>query len=95
MSEAALEEPANVVYRAAQQQSNFSESGDRIYRERILRARATPPEQKLWAGEELFNYACAITLSGIRSQFPSYTEAKCRAELERRLAWRRRREACE
>lgn len=95
MSEEALKETASVAYRTTQTQCDFSELGDRIYRERILRARATPPEQKLWAGEELFNYACAITLAGIRHQFPSYTEAECRTELERRLAWRRKRETSE
>ena len=29
-----------------------------------------PPEEKLLAGEELFDYACAITLAGIRDQVP-------------------------
>jgi hypothetical protein len=95
MSDGELRETASVAYGAAQPRSGFSELGDRIYRERILRARATPSEQKLWAGEELFNYACAITLAGIRNQFPNYTEAECRAELEKRLAWRRKREMCE
>lgn len=95
MSEEAIRETAAVAYSTTAPESPLAELSDRIYRERILRARATPPGEKLWAGEELFNYACSITLAGIRNQFPSYTEAECRAELERRLAWRRKREACE
>jgi hypothetical protein len=95
MREAALKETAAVAYGTTLPEWPFAGVADRIYRERILRARMMPPEEKLWAGEELFNYACAITLAGIRNQFPSYTESECRAELERRLAWRRKREACE
>jgi len=92
MSEDALKETAVAQNGAAPQESPFRALADQIHRERILRARRMPPEQKLWAGEELFEYACAITLDGIRNQFPDYTESECRAELERRLAWRRKRE---
>ena len=46
------------------------------------------PEEKLLAGEELFDYACSITLAGIREQFPNSTEEEQRRKLEERLALR-------
>ncbi len=59
---------------------------DAIYRERILRARRTPPEQKLMAGAELFDYACDITRSGIRNQHPKADDAQVEAILAQRIA---------
>jgi hypothetical protein len=41
---------------------------DAIYRERILRARATPPEEKLLAGERLFRLSQVIRGVGIQSE---------------------------
>lgn len=61
---------------------------DALYWEKVRRARAMPPEEKLLAGELLFNYACEITLAGIRSQHPDYSETQCLDELKRRLALR-------
>jgi len=66
---------------------------DGLYRERVLEARAMAPEDKLLAGEELFEYACSITLAGIRNQFPEATEAECRRILEARLGLRERMES--
>ncbi len=66
---------------------------DGLYRERVLEARAMAAEDKLLAGEELFEYACSITLAGIRSQFPGATEAECRRILEARLELRERMES--
>ena len=43
---------------------------DDIYRERILRARRTPPGQKLRDGAILFDEVCERMKAGIRSQFP-------------------------
>ena len=63
-----------------------------LYRERVAEARAMPPEEKLLAGEELFDYACAITLAGIRDQFPSLNDEECLRILEARLALRERME---
>jgi hypothetical protein len=51
-----------------------------------------PPEEKLLAGEELFEYACAITLAGIRNQFPDASEEECLRILEERLELRERME---
>ena len=66
---------------------------DEIYRDRLVEARAMSPEDKLLAGEELFDYACSITLAGIRNQFPDATEEECRRILEERLALRERMES--
>jgi hypothetical protein len=63
---------------------------DDIYRERILRARRTPPEEKLLAGPRLFEYACRITMEGIRDQFPDADEVRVREVLAERLALRRK-----
>jgi hypothetical protein len=63
-----------------------------LYRERVIEARAMPPEEKLLAGEELFDYACAITLTGIRDQFPGVSEEESLKILEERLELRERME---
>ena len=63
-----------------------------LCRERVVEARSMPPEEKLLAGEELFEYACAITLAGIRDQFPGVTEEECLRILEERLELRERME---
>jgi len=58
---------------------------DELYREELREARAMSPEQKLLLGEELFVYACSITMAGIRNQFPEADEAERRRILEQRL----------
>jgi hypothetical protein len=63
-----------------------------LYHERVVEARAMPPEEKLLAGEELFEYACAITLAGIRNQFLDASEEECLRILEERLELRERME---
>ena len=66
------------------------EFADVIYRERVLRARRTPPEEKLLDGARLFDYACRITMDGIRHQFPDADENRVREILAERLALRER-----
>ena len=63
-----------------------------LYRERVLSARKMPPEEKLLAGEELFDYACSITLAGIARQFPKASEEERLKILEERLQLRERME---
>ncbi len=63
---------------------------DDLFRERVLRARAMTPSQRLMRGLELFDEACAVALSAIRSQNPTWTDAECRAELTRRIEIERR-----
>jgi len=59
---------------------------DELYREEVVEARAMRPEDKFLAGEDLFNYACRITLAGIRNQHPDLDEEGQRRVLEERIA---------
>ncbi len=74
-------------------QAQIRRLADELYRESVLEARQMPPEEKLLAGEELFEYACSITLAGIRQQFPTVSEQECCRILEDRLALRERMES--
>ncbi|MEW6356767.1 MAG: hypothetical protein AB1696_10595 [Planctomycetota bacterium] len=63
---------------------------DAIYRERVLRARAQPPEEKLLAGIRLFDSACRVMKEGIRAQYPEADEERVNEILRERLAIARR-----
>lgn len=63
---------------------------DDLYRERVLRARRTPPEEKLLAGARLFELSCRIMSDGIRDEFPEADEQRVREILLERLALQRR-----
>jgi hypothetical protein len=63
---------------------------DDIFRERVLRARRTPPEEKLLDGPRLFDFACRIVMDGIRNQFPDADEKRVREILAERIALLRR-----
>jgi len=63
---------------------------DELYREELIEARAMPPEQKLLLSEELFAYACSITMAGIQHQFPEADEAERQRILEQRLELQRK-----
>ena len=58
---------------------------DDIYRERVLRARRTPPEQKILAGCRLFEFACETMMDGIRHENPGADEARVQEILRERL----------
>ncbi len=66
---------------------------NQIFRERVLRARQMPPEEKLFAGADLFAYAAEITAAGIRHQHPDADEQRVREILNERLELRNRLEA--
>ncbi len=66
---------------------------EQLYREAVREAREMSPEEKLAAGAELFDYACEITLAGIRSEHPQADDEECERILEARLALGRRLEA--
>lgn len=66
--------------------SQFQPLADAIYRDRVLRARRTPMEQKILEGPRLFDYACAITMAGLRSENPHACENELRMVLRQRLA---------
>jgi hypothetical protein len=63
---------------------------DELYREELRDARAMPPEEKILAGQQLFESACRITLSGIRNQNPGASEEQCLEILRKRLEFQRR-----
>lgn len=58
---------------------------DRIYREKVLRARRMSPEEKLGAAYALFEAACEMTRAGIRARHPGADEARVAALLRERL----------
>ena len=94
MSDETLKQTA-APYRPEEYQSPYATLADEIYRERVIRARRASPEEKILAGQRLFESACEITLAGIRDQNPDITEEQCKKILRDRLAWRRRRERAE
>ena len=63
---------------------------DSIYRERVLRARQTPPEEKFLDGPRLFDFACRIVADGIRHQYPDADEQRVQEILAQRIDLRRR-----
>lgn len=65
--------------------NEFQPLADALYRERVLRARRTPPEERILEGPRLFDYACSITLAGLRSDLPGASDAELRQALHRRL----------
>ena len=63
---------------------------DELYRARVFRARATPPEEKLLAGARLFDRSCRIMADGIRDEYPTADDRRGREILVQRLALIRR-----
>ena len=62
---------------------------DELYREELREARTMAPEQKILAGQQLFEGACRMTLAGIRNQNPGASEAQCLEILRQRLELQR------
>jgi hypothetical protein len=63
---------------------------DEMFWERVQRARRTPPAERFLDGPRLFDYACRITMAGIRHENPGADEQRVREILEQRLALQRR-----
>ena len=63
---------------------------DTIYRERILKARRTPLDEKLLLGPQLFAEVCERMADGIRDEYPDADEQRVREILAQRLALLRR-----
>lgn len=61
-----------------------------LYQDKIDAARGMSFAEKFMAGPELFDYACTISMVGIRMQHPDFDEAQVRGELRRRLEIGRR-----
>ena len=63
---------------------------DEIFIGKVLRARQRSIGDKMLDGLRLFEQGCQMMRSGIRWQFPEFTDAQVESELRRRLAIRRR-----
>lgn len=59
---------------------------DTIYRERILKARHTPLDEKLLLGPQLFAEVCERMADGIRDEYPEADEERVQDILRARLA---------
>ena len=64
---------------------SIKELGEDIERERIARARRTPPLEKFLAGVRLFEYSCWIMAAGVRHQFPEAEESQVAEIVRQRL----------
>ena len=62
----------------------------RLYQDKIDAAKRMSFAEKFMAGAELFDFACSVSLAGIRSQNPGFTEEQVQAELRRRIEIGRR-----
>ena len=56
-----------------------------IFADKVCRARATPIEQKLAEGPQLFDLNCQVIKAAIRSQFPEFSDEQVEQEYGRRL----------
>jgi hypothetical protein len=63
---------------------------DALYRDKVLAARQMKPSDKFLAGARLFDFACRITMSGIRDQNPGVNDEQVLEILRQRLALARR-----
>ena len=63
---------------------------DALYRDKVLSARQMKPSDKFLGGARLFDFACRITMSGIRDQNPGADDEQVLEILRQRLALARR-----
>jgi len=63
---------------------------DELYREELIEASEMALEEKVRAGQQLFESACRMTLAGIRNQHPEMSEEQCLEILRQRLVLLRR-----
>ncbi len=68
----------------------FKTLADTLFWEKIERARKISPEDRMKAGPELFDYACAITMNALRERIPGATEAELLETVRERIAIKRR-----
>lgn len=52
---------------------------------KLAQAMRMTPAERFFAGAELFEEACQITLAGIRAQYPGESDDFCLSELKRLL----------
>jgi hypothetical protein len=76
-----------VAYRAPAETQKLIHS---LFQQEVIEAQRMSPEEKFFAGPQLFEAACRITLAGIRNQFPDAPEERCLEILRERLELQRR-----
>ena len=67
----------------------FQALADTLFWEKIERARKISPEDRMKAGPELFDYACAITMNALRERTPNATEVELLEKVRERIAIKR------
>ena len=82
-----------VIDPAMSYETHIRELAEDIYRERVLRARRTPPAEKFMDGARLFDMACRVMMDGIRHEHPGADEQRVRQLLMERIELGRRLEA--
>lgn len=70
-------------------ENEFQQLADTLFWEKLERAKKIPPEDRMASGPELFDYACAITMTALREQMPTATEPELLTALRNRLAIKR------
>ena len=58
---------------------------DSIFRDKVLRARQTPMEDRFLDGPRLFDLNCQMICGAISSQFPEFSTEQVKQEYFRRL----------
>jgi hypothetical protein len=66
-------------------QEDINELADAIYRDRVLRARAEDPCEKLMDGFRLFEYGINITKMGVQAELGTTDEEAVMAGVQRRF----------
>ncbi|MFN0125970.1 MAG: hypothetical protein ACKV19_04710 [Verrucomicrobiales bacterium] len=66
-------------------QQDLDLTADAIYRDKVLRARATDPVERLLDGFRLFDEALTFTKAGVMEQLGTSDETMVMAEVERRI----------
>jgi len=67
----------------------FQALADTLFWEKIERARKVSPVDRMKAGPELFDYACAITMNALRERTPNATEVELLEKVRERIAIKR------
>jgi hypothetical protein len=56
-----------------------------VFRDKVLRARQTPMEERFLDGPRLYDLNCQIICGAISSQFPEFSNEQVKQEYSRRL----------
>jgi hypothetical protein len=71
----------------------IAQLADELFLDKVRRARATDPAEKLLDGARLFDFVCRIMSDGIRNQFPQADDEEVQRRLIEQLAIARRLES--